>query len=89
MKLWSPSTALLLVNLCLPQMLLFFSKNDGIDTDEDDRNNVNCIPDNLCGRQLPSDAKYDLQGTGGTKLINDESQALASGQVKFCIFSCF
>ena len=64
-------------------------KNDGIDTDEDDRNDVNCIPDSLYGRQPLSDAEVDLKGTGGTKLIIDESQALASGQVRFCIFSCF
>ena len=70
-------------------VIIFLSKNDGIDTDEDGGNDVNCFPDNLCGRQLPSDAELDLQGTGGTKLITDESQALASGQVRFCIFSCF
>ena len=34
-------------------------------TDENDGNDVNCIPDSLCGRQLSSDAKLDLQGTGG------------------------
>ena len=37
--------------------IIFLPKNDGIDTDEDDENNVNCIPDNLCGRQFPSDAE--------------------------------
>ena len=67
-------------------VIIFLPKNDGTDTDQND--DVNCIWDNLCGRQLPSDAELDLQGTGG-KLITDESQALASGQVKFCIFSCF
>ena len=36
-------------------------KNDGINTDEDDGNDVNCILDSLCGRQLPSDAGLDLQ----------------------------
>ena len=70
-------------------IIIFPPKNDHIDTDEDDGNDVNCIPDSLCGRQLLSDAKLDLQGTNGTKLITDESQALASGQVRFCIFSCF
>ena len=60
-----------------------------MDTDENDGNDVNYIPDRLCGRQLLSDAELDLQGAGGTKLITDESQALASGQVRFCIFSCF
>ena len=69
--------------------IIFLPKKDGIDTDEDDGNDANCIPDNLCGRQLSSDAELDLQGTGATKLITDESQALASGQVRFCIFSCF
>ena len=38
-------------------VIIFLQKNDGIDTDEDDENDVNCIPDNLCGRQLPSDAE--------------------------------
>ena len=36
---------------------IFLPKNDGIDTDEDDGNDVNCIPDSLCGRQLPSEAE--------------------------------
>ena len=76
-------------SVSIANVTIFLPKNDGIDTDEDDGNDVNCIPDNLCGRQLPLDAEQDLQGTGGTKLITDESQALASGQVKFCIFSCF
>ena len=34
-------------------VIIFLSKNDGIDTNEDDGNDVNCI----CGRQLPSDAE--------------------------------
>ena len=38
-------------------VIIFLPKNNGIDTDEDDGNDVNCIPDNLCGRQLPSDAE--------------------------------
>ena len=38
-------------------VIIFLPKNDGIDTNEDDGNDVNCIPDNLCGRQLPSDAE--------------------------------
>ena len=54
-----------------------------MDTDEDDGNDVNCIPDNFCPRQLLSDAELDLQGTEGTKLITDESQASACGQVRF------
>ena len=71
-------------------MLSFFpTKNDNIDTDKNDGNDVNCIPESLCGRQPSSVAKLDLQRTGGTKLITDESQALISGQVRFCIFSCF
>ena len=38
-------------------VIIFLRKNDGVDTDEDDGNDVNCIPDNLCERQLPSDAE--------------------------------
>ena len=38
-------------------VIIFLPKNDGIDTDEDDGNDVNCIPDNPCRRQLPSDAE--------------------------------
>ena len=38
-------------------VIIFLPKNDGIDTDEDDGNDVNCILDNLWGRQLPSDAE--------------------------------
>ena len=38
-------------------VIIFLPKNDGIDTDEDDGNDVNYIPDNLCGRQLSSDAE--------------------------------
>ena len=60
-------------------VIVFPQKNDGVDTDEDDENDFNCIPDSLCRRQLFLDAELDLQGTEGTKLITDESQALASG----------
>ena len=80
-------------------VIIFFLKNNGIDTDQDDGNDVNCIPLRIqlirkginceSEKQLLSDAELDLQGRGGTKLITDESQALASGQVKFRIFSCF
>ena len=38
-------------------VVIFLPKNDGIDTNEDNGNDVNFIPDNLCGRQLPSDAE--------------------------------
>ena len=38
-------------------VIIFLPKNDGIDTDKDDGNDVNCIPYNLCERQLPSDAE--------------------------------
>ena len=38
-------------------VIIFLLKNDGIDTEEDDRNDVNCIPYNLCERQLPSDTE--------------------------------
>ena len=31
-------------------VIIFLPKNYGIDTDEDDGNDVNCIPDNLFGR---------------------------------------
>ena len=64
-------------------LIVFPPKDDGMDTDEDDGNDVNCIPDNLCLRQLLSDAKIDLQGTGSKKLITDESQASACRQVRF------
>ena len=35
-------------------------KDDSMDTDEDDENDVNCVPDNFCRRQLLSDAELDL-----------------------------
>ena len=38
-------------------VIIFLRKNDCIDTDKDDRNDVNCIPDKLCGRQLSSDVE--------------------------------
>ena len=38
-------------------VIIFLPKNNGTDTDKDDGNYVNCISDNLCGRQLPSDAE--------------------------------
>ena len=38
-------------------VIIFLPKNDGIDTDKDDGNDVNCILDNLCGRQLQSYAE--------------------------------
>ena len=44
-------------SVSIAHVIIFLPKNDGIDTDEDDGNDVNCIPDNLCGRQLPSDAE--------------------------------
>ena len=50
-------------------VIIFSPKNDGIDTDEDDGNDVNCIPDSLCGSQLFSDAELDLQGTGGNIIL--------------------
>ena len=64
-------------------VVVFPPENDGVDTDENDENGVNCIPDNLCGRQLFSAAELDLQGTGGTNLIIDELQASGNSQVKF------
>ena len=44
-------------SVSIANVIIFLPKNDGIDTDEDDGNDVNCISDNLCGRQLPSDAE--------------------------------
>ena len=38
-------------------VIIFLPNNYGIDTDEDGGNDVNCIPENLCGRQLSSDAE--------------------------------
>ena len=38
-------------------VIIFLPKNNGMDADEDDGNDVNCIPENLCRRQLPSDAE--------------------------------
>ena len=32
-------------------VIIFLPMNNGIDTDEDDGNDVNCILDNLCGRK--------------------------------------
>ena len=58
-------------------------KNDGMEIDEDIGNDVNCVPNNLCGGQLLSDAELDLQETGGKKLITDELQAFVSGPVRF------
>ena len=60
-----------------------------MDTDEDDGNDVNCISDNLCGRQLLLAAELNSLGTGGTNLINDESQASGSSQVRFSFISTF
>ena len=45
------------VSVSTANVIIFLPKNDGIDANEDDGNDVNCIPDNLCGRQLPSDAE--------------------------------
>ena len=64
-------------------VIIFSIENDGVDTDEDDGNGVNCIPNNLCRRQFLSAAVLDLPGTGGTNLIIDESQASVSSQVRF------
>ena len=37
-------------SVSIANVIIFLPKNDGIDTDEDDGNDVNCISDNLCGR---------------------------------------
>ena len=44
-------------------VIIYPSDDNGMDADEDDGNGVNCIPDNLCGRQIPSAAGLNLQGT--------------------------
>ena len=36
-------------SVSIANVIIFLQKNDGIDSDEDDGNDVNCIPDNLCG----------------------------------------
>ena len=36
-------------------VIIFLPKNDDIDADEDDGNDINCISEKLCGRQLPAD----------------------------------
>ena len=69
--------------------IMFPPEDEGMDTDEDDGNGVNCIPDNLCGRQLLSAAELDFLGTGGTNLIIDESQASGSSQVRFSFIPTF
>ena len=70
-------------------VIIFSPEDDGMVTDEDDGNSVNCIPD-LCGRQLlRKAAELDLQGTGGTHLIIDESQASESSQVRFNFIPTF
>ena len=38
-------------------IIIFLPKNDGIDTDEEDENDVNYISDNLGGKQIPSDVE--------------------------------
>ena len=48
-------------SLSTASVLIFPPKNDGINTDEDDRNDVNCILDSLCGRQLLSDVELNIQ----------------------------
>ena len=60
-----------------------------MDTDKDDKNGVNCIPDNLCERQLLSAAELDLQGTIGENLIIDESQTSRCSQVRFSFIPTF
>ena len=70
-------------------VIIFPSEDEGMDTDENDGNDVNCIPDNLFGRQLLSAVQLDLLGTGGTNLIIDESQASGSSQVTFSFILTF
>ena len=70
-------------------IIIFPPEDEDMDTDEDDENDVNCIPDNLCGKQLLSVAELNLLETGGTNLIIDESQALGSSQVRFSFIATF
>ena len=70
-------------------VIIFPPEDEGMDTDENDGNDVNCIPDNLFGRQLLSAVQLDLLGTGGTNLIIDESQASGSSQVRFSFILTF
>ena len=72
-------------------VIIFTLKDDGMDTDEDDGNGVNCISDNLCRRQLLSAAELDLQGTINTNLIIDKNKSQASGssQVRFSFIPTF
>ena len=70
-------------------VIIFPREDDGMGTDEDDGNGINCIPENLCGRQLLSAAELDLWGTGGTNLIIDESQASESSHVSFSFIPTF
>ena len=76
-----------------PNVIILPPEDESMDTDEDDENDVtihvNCISDNLCGRQLLSAAELDLLGTGGTNLIIDESQASGSSQVRFSFIPTF
>ena len=44
-------------SVSIANVIIFLPKNDVIDTNEDNGNDVNCIPDNLCGRQLLSDVE--------------------------------
>ena len=70
-------------------VIIFPPEDGGMNTDEHDENGVDCIPDNLCGKQLLSTGELDLQGTGGTYLIIDESQASGSSQVRFNFIPTF
>ena len=70
-------------------VVIFSPEDEGMDTDEDDGNDVNCIPDNLCRILLLSAAELDLLGKGGTNLIIDKSQASGSSQVRFSFISTF
>ena len=74
-------------SLSASNVIIFPPEDDGMNTDEDDRNGVNCITDNICGRQLLSAAELDLLGTGSTHQIIDESQALGSSKGKVQFYS--
>ena len=68
-------------------VIIFPPEDEG--NDEDNRNDVNCIPNNLCEKQFLSDAELDSQGTGGTNMITDESQVSGSSQVRFSFIPTF
>ena len=74
-------------SVSVANVIIFPPEDEG--NDEDNRNDVNCIPNNLCEKQFLLDAELDLQGTGGTNMITDESQVSGSSQVRFSFIPTF